>query len=149
MPIMASQGRSDARGTAQLLASMALDCMENPGTAPEQAVALNNVFRMLESYRTNPRFGLESLSTQVAQSVEKRLTLRRPVERHVREVRNALEHALALAFVGTGKDLAVQRIEAVLRSITYPEASHAGVSPEDQNLTTRFFEVLVSRLQAG
>jgi hypothetical protein len=146
MPIMASHGRSDARGTAQLLASMALDCITNPELAGEQEIALNNVYRLLESYRTNPSFGMEVPPQQAVQNAAQRLGLRRPVERHVREVREALEYARTSAFGEIAKDDALQTVETVLRSVAYPRVAYA--SKEDQTRTTRFFEALVKRLQS-
>jgi hypothetical protein len=147
MPIMASQGRSDARGTAQLLASMALDCIANPGVACEQEVALNNVYRLLESYRKNPSFGHELPAHQTGQSAAQRLGLRRPIERHVKEVRDALEHAKTAAFGEITKDVAMQTVETVLRSVAYPDKDQGGTTPEDQARTATFFKKLVERLQ--
>jgi hypothetical protein len=144
---MASQGRSDARGTAQLLASMALECLVNPALAREEEVALNNVYRLLESYRTNPLFGFEPVAQPTAASAAQRLTLRRPIERHVKEVRDALEHSRIAAFGDLNKDDALRIIEAVLRSVTYPGGERTQVTQEDQRLTTRFFQALLERLQ--
>jgi hypothetical protein len=147
MPIMASQGRSDARGTAQILASMALECIADPQLAQEREVALNNVYRLLESYRTNPSFGSEAPGQQSIQDATQRLTLRRPIERHVKEVRDALEHARSTAFGDRNKDDALRTVENVLRSVAYPNAVQTHISPEDQKMVSRFFEVLVERLQ--
>jgi hypothetical protein len=51
MPIMAAHGRSDARGTARLLANMALASIDNPRRGEPQEVALNNMYRLLQSFR--------------------------------------------------------------------------------------------------
>ncbi|MGB7097576.1 MAG: hypothetical protein WBD95_02250 [Xanthobacteraceae bacterium] len=148
MPIMASQGRSDARGTAQLLAGMALDCIANPAVARERQVALNNVYRLLESYRVNRYFGSE-LRSQGYQNEAQRLALKRPVERHVKEVRDALEYARKVAFGDASKDDALQRLETVLRLVTYPDANEGQVSDEDQQRATQFFRALGDHLRVG
>ena len=146
MPIMASQGRSDARGTAQLLASMALDCIANPEIARDQKVALNNVYRLLELYRVNPFFGSEPPVQQPVRGVSQRLSLRRPVERHVNEVRNALESARLAVFGDRGKDDAMKTIGTVLRAMAYPEVK-IDISSNDHEMTTRFFQALVQSLR--
>jgi len=148
MPIMASQGRSDARGTAQLLASMALDCIANPAVARERQVALNNVYRLLESYRVNRFFGSD-LPNQGYQNDAQKLALKRPIERHVKEVRDALEHARKVAFGDASKDDALQKLETVLRSVTYPDADESRVSHEDQQQATQFFRALGDHLRIG
>lgn len=148
MPIMASQGRSDARGTAQLLASMALDCIANPGIARDREVALSNAYRLLESYRVNRFFGSE-LPGQGYRTQAQRLTLRRPVERHVKEVRDALEHARKAAFGDASKDEALRRLESVLRSLAYPDTENEEVSADDQRRAALFFKALVDHLRIG
>jgi hypothetical protein len=148
MPIMASQGRSDARGTAQLLASMALDCIANPAVARDREVALNNVYRLLESYRVNRFFGAD-LPRQGIQNEAQKLSLKRPVERHVKEVREALEHARKTAFGDASKDDAVQKLESVLRSVAYPDVEEDRATPEDQQKATHFFRALADYLKVG
>ena len=147
MPIMASQGQSDARGTAQILASMALDCISNPARAPEERVALNNVYRLLESFRTNLLFGFEPAIPPSNVRSPQRLTLKRPLERHVRDVRDALEEARRAAFGDRDKDEALSVIENVLRSLAYARPEPTQISENDRNATARFFEALVGRLQ--
>lgn len=148
MPIMASQGRSDARGTAQLLASMVLECMADPTVARERQVALNNAYRLLESYRVNRFFGSE-LQNRGYQNEAQKLALKRPIERHVKELRDALEHARKIAFGDTPKDDALQRLEQVLRMVTYPDASEGQTPPEEQERATQFFRALGDHLKTG
>lgn len=148
MPIMASQGRSDARGTAQLLAGMVLECIADPAVARERQVALNNAYRLLESYRVNRFFGSE-LPTRGYQNEARKLALKRPIERHVKEVRDALEHARKIAFGDASKEDALQRLEHVLRLVTYPDANEGQASHEDQERATRFFRALGDHLKTG
>ena len=86
MPIMAAQGKSDARDAARLLASTAMDCISNPAAAPERAITLNTVYRLLEAFRANQFFGLEVSSRQDPKGAAETLTLLPPMERHVKEV---------------------------------------------------------------
>jgi hypothetical protein len=145
MPIMAAQGRSDARGAARLLASLALNCIDNPKVARDQQVALNNVYRLLESYRGNVFFGLEPPREQPKQSASQKLTLRTPIERHVKEVRDALEEARRIVFAEDTKDVAIETIEKVLRSVAYPK-KQATFSAADRQKATAFFKEVVERL---
>jgi hypothetical protein len=146
MPIMAAQGRSDARGAARLLAGLALDCIDNPKVAREQQVALNNVYRLLESYRSNVFFGLEPPREQPKQNASQKLTLRTPIERHVKEVRDALEEARQTVFTEDTKDHAIETIENVLRSVAYPKSKSARLSVADREKVTAFFREVVERL---
>jgi len=147
---MAAHERSDARGAARLLASMALDCIGNPAIAGDQEVALNNVYRLLESYRTNAFFGLESPREQPTHDAAEKLTLMPPMERHVKEVRDALEQARAAAFAGKSKDQAVALIEKVLRAVAYPNLKdRPKPSAQDRKKATLFFKKLVEQLQLG
>lgn len=143
---MASQGRTDARGTLQLLASTALECIDDPNVAQEQEVALNNVYRLLESYRVSPFFASEAPSQIPLQVEREKLTLQGPLERNVREVRDAIAHALTTAFNDANKDEAVERIGTVLRSVAYPHQVQAP-SADDHQRTTRFFREVIDRLE--
>lgn len=142
---MAAQGRTDARGTARLLASMALASIDNPSVGEPQEVALNNMYRLLESFRRDVFFGQEILSGSQSQSAPDRLALRPPVERNVREVREALDEATKVAFGSQPKDLAIEAVENVLRAIAYPTAN-TGPSPDDRARVVSFFQALVERL---
>lgn len=116
MPIMAAHGRSDARGTARLLANMALESINNPKQGEPQEVALNNMYRLLQSFRKDTFFGREAPADVPRSSAEK-LTLRPPMERNVRDVKQALEEAVTVAFAGQSKDAAIEVVENVLRWI--------------------------------
>ena len=82
---MAAHGRSDARGTARLLANMALASINNPRRGEPQEVALNNMYRLLQSFRKDAFFGHEAPADAPVEASEK-LTLRPPIERNVRDV---------------------------------------------------------------
>ncbi|WP_439401839.1 hypothetical protein ACNJYA_00645 [Bradyrhizobium sp. DASA03068] len=145
MPIMAAQGRSDARGTARLLASMALASIDNPSAGESQEVALNNMYRLLQSFRKDAFFGQEISSGEQAQTDPNRLTLRPPIERNVREVREALDQATQTAFGGQPRDQAIETVENVLRAIAYPTVAELP-APEVKARVVSFFQALVERL---
>jgi hypothetical protein len=141
---MAAHGRSDARGTARLLANMALDSINNPRRGEPQEVALNNMYRLLQSFRKDAFFGREAPADAPVEASEK-LTLRPPIERNVRDVRQALEGATAVAFEGLSKDNAIEVVESVLRWIAYPRTS-IEPSAQDRARTVSFLRELVERL---
>lgn len=145
MPIMAAQGRSDARGTARLLASMALASIDHPERGESQEVALNNMYRLLQSFRTDVFFGKEA-PIGSRQTATERLTLRPPEEQNVRQVKEALQRATEIAFVGKSKDEAIEAVEKVLRWIAYPTKTPHSPSESDRSRTALFFKELVERL---
>ena len=144
MPIMAAHGQSDARGTARLLANMALSSISNPKGSESQEVALNNMYRLLQSFRTDRFFGQEAPTSQ--QTPTEKLTLRPPEEQNVRQVKEALQRATEIAFVGQSKDAAIEAVEKVLRWTAYPAKVPQAPSELDRSRTAAFFRELVERL---
>lgn len=144
MPIMAAHSRSDARGTARLLANMTLASIDNPTGDEGQEVALNNMYRLLQSFRKDAFFGQEMPGNSRPSAAEK-LTLRPPVERNVHQVREALKQAIEIAFAGRSNDDAIEAVERVLRWIAYPKTSERP-SDADKERTISFFRELVERL---
>lgn len=144
MPIMASHGRSDARGTARLLAHMALELIDNPKKGTSREVALNNMFRLLQSFRSDVFFGQEPPVNSREAAADK-LTLRPPEEQNVQFVKEALEHATARAFSEQSKDEAIETIERVLRWLAYPKKASQPSEP-DRLRTSAFFRELIERL---
>jgi hypothetical protein len=126
---------------------MALRCLNDPNGAPTQEVALNNVFRLLESFRKNAFFGLEAPVGRRAPSPARKLTLRPPTEQHVRQVREALEHATTAAFADQSKDHAIEVVENVLRAIAYPARKNlVRPSKADLQRTAMFFREFAGKL---
>lgn len=141
MPIMAAQERNDARSAARILASSAKACLDNPATAPANTVVLNNVFRLLESYRVNPFFELEPVFDNRHFDD---ISLTSALEVHVSAVHDALQGAVAAAFAGQSKNAAVLEIEATLKGLAYPEL---GAPTNDaRSRAANFFSEVSSRL---
>lgn len=141
---MASHGRSDARGTARLLANMALSSIADPRIGASHEVALNNMFRLLQSFRTDIFFGQEAPPNS-REVVADKLTLRPPEEQNVRLVKEALEQATARAFGGQSKNEAIEIVERVLRWLAYPKKALEPPEVERTRVSV-FFRELVERL---
>jgi hypothetical protein len=97
---------------------MALNCIADPKPLKPQKeveVALNNVYRLLQAFRNDAFFGLELDAFPRSQGPAANLTLRPPVERNVRDVRNAIDQAISTAFPGRSRDQAIDAVEGVLR----------------------------------
>ena len=145
MPIMAAQGRSDARVAARILADAAIECLNNPTLGPSHTVTLNNVYRFLEAYRVNTFFGQEQ-SVSPSNGSEA-LSLLSPLEQNVGAVRSALTDAIQKAFAGQTKDEALSAVESVLKKLAYPEI---GVPPSEaeRESASRFFSEMNQQLTA-
>jgi hypothetical protein len=146
MPIMAAHGQNDARVAARLLVSTAVDCIRDPAMARDREVALNNVYRLLEAFRLNPFFGMEAPTRRAQQGAAEMLAVTPPLERHVKDVRQALDQAIAAAFAGQTKQQAIDVVEKVLRGVVYPQ-DYAQPSQEEKNHVARFFEEVLQRLK--
>ena len=141
MPIMAATGGSDARAAARLLAGTAVECLKAPEKAPSMAVAINNVYRLLEAYRSNQFFGLETSARPGTVRTMGPLTSTTLSERHVRDVRLAINDAVKQTFDDASVDHAVDLIEQALRGLIYPDKFQAP-SAADLGRVTHFFERL-------
>jgi hypothetical protein len=146
MPIMAVHEQNDARGAVWLLATAAKDFIGNAPVALDKEVALNNVYRLLEAYKAHAFFGLEAPAVQFPADTAETLTLLPPVERHVQDVRDALDYALSVTFGEQPTEQSVDFVENVLRAVAYPQ-EHAQPSGEDRGKAKRFFEELIGSLR--
>jgi hypothetical protein len=146
MPIMAAQGEGDARMSARLLATMALECLTNPALAPARMPALNNVYRLLEAVRSNPFFGLER-RPGFGGSAES-LARVSGLERHVEDVKAALDSAVAMTFAERTRDQALRDVEQVLKAVAYP-ADFGQPTDEERNRAQDFFRNVIQSLRAA
>lgn len=141
MPIMAAQGRNDARTAARMLASAAIRCLESPGSVPSHVTVLNNVYRLLESYRVNTFFGVTAAPDYSTGSTA---FSHPPLERNVGAVRNVLREAVKSTFTDRTDDEAISEIEKVIEGVAYPKRGQP--SAADKARTVRFFSEVVERL---
>lgn len=144
MPIMAAQDQNDARGTVRLLATAAKDFLGDSAIALDRDVTLNNVYRLLEAYRTHPFFGLE-VPLKSTDDTPEALTLMPPPERHVDDVHDALQDALGASFKNSTPHESLDLIERVLKALA--GVKDAGQpSNEDREKTRDFFDKLINSL---
>ncbi len=148
MPIMAANGQSDARGAAWLLASTAKNCMEDPSRGPTHEIALNNAFRLLESFRSNVFFALERKPYGRTSLGSEALTLSVPSQSHLSDVSSAIKRSIIAAFGSIDADSAINAVEDTLRRVADPD--HFG-RPEGDMLekSTKFFQELQNNLEAA
>ena len=106
---------------------------------------MNNVYRLLEAYRANAFFGMEPRAKPFPPRAPEAISLLPRPERHVRDVKVALEAALATAFPGQSEEEAIRVIEGVLRRITYP-GQFDNPSDGDYVKAGCFFDEVVAHL---
>lgn len=144
MPMMAVHEQNDARNSARLLARMALSGIEDRASAPSMATAMNNMYRLLEGYRSHGFFALDD---EAGQKDDYSLTsLLPPAERHVGEVKAAFDQTFQVLFQDVPPDAALDSIESVLRFVTYPDK---GPEPDvmEVDRAREFFGVFLGNLQ--
>jgi hypothetical protein len=147
MPIMSGRGWDDARATTRLLVGTAVECLQNPKKAPERVTALDNIYRLLESFRTNPIFGFTAIERRGHAKAVDAFTISPPREKHLTDVRDVISDAIAVAFRGKSTDQAVVEVEEVLRLLAYPNKGKP-TKPAVQR-ATRFFTEVSKRLAAA
>ena len=140
MPIMAMHEQNDARGSARLLANAAKRGIENPRIAPRQKIALNNLFRLLEAYRSHRFFGFDYEPR--AEWGSEALTLLPPMERHVAELRDALDRAFADSYSGIPREEAIKAVEELLRATRVKKP----IDPRDRQRASNFITAFISNL---
>jgi hypothetical protein len=146
MPIMSARQKNDARGTVRLLAVAARDTIRGHSTARREVV-LNNVYRLLEAYRSTAFFGLEPSPRPYSARAAETISLLPRAERNVNDVKVAIEAAQAKAFPGRSKDQAIEAVANVLRGIVYP-ADFAKPTNDEVARAGDFFDEFVERLSA-
>jgi hypothetical protein len=142
MPIMAAHDERDARGPARLIAVTAKQCIEEAKATSTEVPALNNVFRLLEAYRSH-RFVGYDFEPRSSRGPEA-LTLLPSSDRHVLELRDAIGEAIEAVYGSGDTDAAIRSIEGVLRSVAYP-AKQTSVK-EERDRASRFLGVFIEHL---
>ncbi|MBR0794002.1 hypothetical protein JQ615_01220 [Bradyrhizobium jicamae] len=145
MPIMAAHDENDARGSARVLASNVRKSIENAGGPPRHVSALNNLYRLLEAYRSHRFIGFEYQPS--SPRGPEALTLLPPAERHVLDLRVALDRALEQAYQGLERDAALDQVEKVLRAVAYPQKGIA-LEAKEKNQVSEFLRFFIDNLYA-
>jgi hypothetical protein len=138
--------QNDARGAVILLARAARGYIQNPAEETDREIALNNVYRLLESYRAHPFFGADLDIQPFPFDSTDGLTLVPPAERNVGDVRDAVRSALQGTFGDLSAEVAIDLIEAVLRNLAYP-TQHPLPQLNDRERVGNFFHQLLETLQ--
>jgi hypothetical protein len=145
MPIMAASESSDARRAARLLARATENFLIQPSASHDQEVALNNMYRLLERFRTNLFFGKEPPSSPREAG---RLTLMPPTERYVKEVSLALQRAVQSVFEDKERDSAVQFVEDYLRLALRAGGKRDPGQDDEKTRVLTFLQVFADELSA-
>lgn len=140
MPIMAASEWTDDRSTTLLMAENALECLTDKRKAAASTVVLNNVYRLLESYKGNPFFGYLAEDPREDHEMEGAGS-----EPELHDVRYAIESALKVAFKGQPEEKAISAVEAVLRGLVAPK-KHPQPAAKERKRAQRFFSELSQRL---
>lgn len=141
MPIMSAMDRNDARASARVLAETTKRCLDGQLVGSDHRTELRGMFRFLNAYRSHGFVGYEYTprSTRGAEA----LSLRPSPDRHVADLRSALEESLKDAYGDDASpEEAVDRVDAVIRAVA---TSHA--KPDDSDRALVFLEALISRLK--
>ena len=143
MTIMAESGWDDARANTLLLADTAAQCIRDPERAQKWQILLNNVYQLLETFRSNPLFG--HLSPACSAESPSELEAGLGDEANLADVRVALEAAIADTFQGESTDSAVAKINDVVRAVAFPTTGLT-LQGDQRDRAARFFESVSNHL---
>ncbi|MGY3388740.1 hypothetical protein ACVWW6_001331 [Bradyrhizobium sp. USDA 3311] len=142
MPIMAAYDENDARGPARVLANTVRRCMEEGKEPPKYVSAFDNFYSMIEDYKSHGFEGFDYVASG-ARGPEALNLLPSP-ERHVDDLRVAFDRALQAVYSDVERDVALGRVENVLRAVAYPKTASAS---GDERLAVRnFLAVFINNL---
>jgi len=145
MPMMAAYEQNDARDAARLLATRTLEGLRGPVPARSLANAINNMYRLLQGYRSHGFYGyVEQARSEDEGSMTSLLT---SSDRNVGDLKHALDETFESVFHDEDPGAAIDRMKDVLRLAAYPVA---GESPDPAEVARadRFFSALLDNLKA-
>lgn len=142
MPIMSVVDRSDARASARVLAQTAKRCIGGELEGSTHRVELVNMYRLLNAYKAHG-FGGYEYETRSPRGPEA-LTLMPTMDRHVADLKVALDQAIQDSFGDRDLDGAIQEIDVVIRCVALSEVPEVGL----RDRTLRFLDSFIDRLVA-
>ena len=145
MAIIAAQGRGDAKGAAWILAGAALESIHNADVAARSHIAINNTYRLLQSFSGSDYFATPQPSIY-PNSGHRSVTPKVGMQENVSDVAVAIQGALSDAFSGMDVDDAVSIVNSVLKALF--DRSAVDEHNSDVGKTVKFFESLRNRLEA-
>lgn len=113
MPMMAAYEQNDARDSARLLASMTLEGLDHPDRGPELKNAINNMYRLLNGYRSHGFYGCVDHDA----SDEQFNALQASSDRNVGDLREAFEHTFSDVFNGAEPGEAIDAMKGVFLGV--------------------------------
>jgi len=143
---MAKASFSDERASVAVLSHVAIKCLSEPVVAEEDAIALNNAYRLLETFRVDPFFGNELPITGASEYPLGALKNKPTFRRHAGDVENALKTAVETAFQGASKEDAIEAVKSSLRALAYP-AKFGELRQDQRTKCIEFFRVVANKLQ--
>ena len=142
MPIMSAMDKNDSRASARFLAVTTKRCVDVQLTPFEHRTELRGMFRFLNAYRSHGFVGHDYTPRNIRGA--EALSLRPTPDRHVGDLRLALEESLKEAFgENEAPEVAIERIDAVIKAIATTEET-----PADREETSLFLAALIGRLKA-
>lgn len=142
MPIMSVVDRSDARASARVLAQTAKRCIGGELEGSTHRVELVNMHRLLNAYKAHGFAGYE-YETRSPRGPEA-LTLMPAMDRHVVDLRFALDHAFKAGFGDEDVETAIGEIDVVIRCVVLEKDLDGGLREK----TLRFLDSFIDRLVA-
>ncbi len=142
MPIMSVVDRSDARASARVLALTAKRSIDGQLEGRTHRTELVNMLRLLNAYKAHG-FGGYEYEARSPRGPEA-LTLMPTVDRHVVDLRFAIDDALRFTYGDGIQDEAIEQIDTVIRRVALAQ------TPEEdaRSLTIRFLDAFIDRLVA-
>lgn len=142
MPIMSVVDRSDARASARVLALTAKRSIDGQLEGRTHRTELVNMLRLLNAYKAHG-FGGYEYEARSPRGPEA-LTLMPTADRHVVDLKFAIDDALKVTYGEGDKDEAIDQIDVVIRCVALAEP------PEEdaRNRTIRFLDAFIDRLLA-
>lgn len=145
MPLMAAYEQNDARDAARLLAIRTFEGLERSDPTPTVGNAINNMYRLLQSYRSHGFYGyLEQGRSEDEGSTTSLLT---SSDRHVGDLKRALDETFQTVFQGEDPGTAIDGMKGVLRKAAFPAAG-GSPDPKDVARAQRFFSTFLEKLKA-
>ena len=142
--MMAAYEQNDARDSARLLACRTLEGLQHRDRAPLLGNAMNNMYRLLQGYRSHEFYGYAEPRLENEGSLSSMLT---SSDRNVGDLSHALDRTFKSVFGDKDPVTALSCMKVVLRSVAYPEDG-ATPDPDELERAERFFTVFLSNLDA-
>ncbi len=139
MPMMAAYEQNDARDSARLLASMTLEGLNDPTRGGELSNAINNMYRLLNGYRSHSFYGYVDHETREDQFS----SLLANSDRHIGELKAAFDDSFSSIFDGKEPAEAIDAMKSVLQGVV----RDLPIEREPLDKTREFFVHFLSRLR--